>query len=512
MEQSSRTSKAILGIVTGILQYFFTIILQFALAPLILKHGGSDVLGAYSFLMQMVSWAALTDLGFGVSVGRYLAQAIGVDDCHHQFSKVFTTGRTFYIISNLVFAVIILIFNANLEKFLITSSKITDQAHYSLILLAIWIVIRTPLSLYNDALIATQNLSRVNIITTIGAIVRLSLSLIFVLFGTDLIGLMLANIISELITYLLCFFYYHKLYSNDRFDWGIPDKNLFKQMLAFGFSYMIVMLSGRLSNNTDSIILGVLYGTTAVSIFYTSQMPGTILYQMIWKIVDNSAPAINELHAKNRKLELVSVYIRLLRYSLIFVLPLAIGLIIFNKAAITLWVGQVQYAGNIFTISLAIFSITQVVIHLNCIFLIAYGKINTMSSFFLISGITKVIISYLLARSIGIKGIMIASMLIDIIAFIYFNYYVWNILNISIRSIIINTFLPSLKTCFFPFAIIPFLTISRTITNWVPFIFSVSLFTFSWLIGAFIVGLSHNDRNLISIFLKSKIKIYKIVN
>jgi len=505
MKQSNRTSKAFQGIVTGILQYVFTIILQFALAPLILKHGGSDVLGAYSFLMQMVSWAALTDLGFGVAVGRYLAQAIGVDDDHQQFSKVFTTGRTFYIISNLVFAIIILVFNFTLEKFLITSSKIAAQAHYSLILLALWIVIRTPLSLYNDALIATQNLSRVNIITTIGAIVRLSLSLIFVLFGADLIGLMLANIISELITYVLCFFYYHKLYPNDRFSWGIPDKNLFKQMLGFGFSYMIVMLSGRLSTNTDSIILGVLYGTSAVSIFYTSQMPGTMLYQMIWKIVDNSAPAINELHAKNLKLQLVNVYIRLLRYSLIFVLPLAFGLIVFNKAAITLWVGQVQYAGNVFTISLAIFSITQVVIHLNCIFLIAYGKINTMSSFFLISSVTKVVISYLLARSIGIKGIMIASMIVDIIALIYFNYYVWKILNISVRSIIINTVLPSLKTAIFPFVIIPVLLFSPPITSWLPFVFSVSFFGFSWLIGAIVVGLSRNERELIIIFIKSKI-------
>jgi O-antigen/teichoic acid export membrane protein len=508
MFNSSRSQKALLGILTGILQYIFTIVLQFILSPLILKFAGSDVLGAYSFLMQMVSWAALSDLGFGVAVGRYLAQSLSVDDQHGKFTKVFTTGRSFYVFSNILFSVVILIFNLNLEKVLITNNSILQECHYSLILLSIWVVIRTPLSLYNDSLIATQNLSSVNIITTIGVIVRLLLSLIFVIMRADLIGLMIANIFSEFITSFLCYLVYRKKFPKDNFSWGIPDKKLFKDMLKFGFSYMIVMLSTRLSSNTDSIIIGTLLGTTAVSIFYTSQMPGMLLSQVIWKIVDNSAPAINELHSKLLFPQLVSVYLRIFKYSLLFALPLGFGILFFNKIAISLWVGEAQYAGEIFTSSLAIFIITQVVIHLNCVFLIAMGKVNVMSSSFFFTGILKIFFSIFLARSYGIAGVMIASAFVDILECLFLNYFVFKFLELSIKSIFINAVYPALKSCSF-LVLIPFILFFIPLINgWSSFILSASIFLIFWLFGAILFGVSNEEKYKINIFINLKLKSY----
>jgi O-antigen/teichoic acid export membrane protein len=481
-------------------------VLQFILSPLILKFAGSDVLGAYSFLMQMVSWAALSDLGFGVAVGRYLAQSISVDDQHHQFSKIFTTGRTFYIFSNILFALVILIFNLNLEKVLIANSSILQDCHYSLTLLSIWVVIRTPFSLYNDSLIATQNLSTVNIITTIGVIVRLVLSLIFVIIRSDLIGLMFANIFSELVTNFLCLYVYRKKFPSDRFGWGVPDKELFIHMLKFGFSYMIVMLSSRLSTNTDNIIIGTLLGTTAVSIFYTSQMPGIMLSQVIWKIVDNSAPAINELYSKLLLSQLVSVYFKILKYSLLFALPLGIGILIFNKTAITLWVGEVQYAGEIFTTALSIFIITQVIIHLNCAFLIAFGKVKIMSYSFLFTGILKVTLSFLSARSFGISGLMISSAFVDIIECLFLSYIVFNYLELSIKSIFNFAVFPAIKSCSFLIMIPLFSLFITSINDWVPFILSALMFLILWFTGAIIFGISNNERDSIKIFVKLKLK------
>jgi O-antigen/teichoic acid export membrane protein len=508
MINSTRSQKALLGIFTGILQYVFTIVLQFILSPLILKYAGSDVLGAYSFLMQMVSWAALSDLGFGTSVGRFLAQSLTLDGKREEFIKVFTTGRTYYIFSNILFSLVILIFNFNLEKILITSSSILQECHYSLILLSIWIVIRTPLSLYNDSLIATQNLFSVNIITTIGAIVRLVLSLVFVIMRADLVGLMFANIFSEFITSLLCYIVYRKKFSFDKFGWGLPDKDLFRSMLGFGFSYMLVMLSSRLSSNTDSIIIGTLFGTTAVAIFYTSQMPGTMLSQVIWKIVDNSAPAINELYSKSLFPQLISVYFRILKYSLLFAFPLGIGIVCYNRIAISLWVGESQYAGDIFTLALALFIITQVIIHLNCVFLIALGKVKVMSYSFIFTGILKVTCSYFLARSIGISGIMVSSAIVDMIECIFLIKVILKHLEISYNQIFIDALYPSLKACIF-LVLTPITSFFLpSINDWSEFILSASFFLVLWLLGAIIFGLINAERANLYIFLKDKLYTY----
>jgi len=91
---TTRTSRAIAGTVTSFLQYALLMVLQFLLAPVVLRVAGQEVLGAYSFLMQMIAWGALTDMGFGVAASRSLAQAHGLSD-RHLFCEIFTTARTF---------------------------------------------------------------------------------------------------------------------------------------------------------------------------------------------------------------------------------------------------------------------------------------------------------------------------------------------------------------------------------------------------------------------------------
>ena len=472
---------------------------------MVLRIAGQEVLGAYSFLMQMVSWAALTDLGFGVAIGRYLAQAIGIDDHRQRFRTIFITGRTFYLASNLAFAAIILIMSWKVNSLMSMSYSVESDARLSLILLAVWVAIRTPFSLYNDALSATQNLAAVNIIIAIGAVLRLLLSLGLVILGASLIGLMLANIIAEAVTLIAGYAWYIKLYPNDQFGWGIPDRSLFREMLGFGLTFMIIIVASRLSASTDSIIVGYLYGASAVSIYYTSQVPGTMLYQLIWKLTDNSAPALNELHARRAISQLTNAYLRLLRYSLLLVIPLAIGLLGFNRYAITLWVGQAQYAGNVLTIALSLFAVTQVIIHLNGIVLLAYGDIRVMSVFFLCAGIVKVIMAFWLGRIIGLQGVMVSNAIVDIPAFVYLNYRVWRLLGLSVREVHRNAILQALKSSVLPLLVLILVLLKSPSVTWPLFLLWGSIFALIWALGTASVGLLSAERDQIHSYIMRKL-------
>lgn len=485
---STRTSRAVAGTITSLLQYAFIILLQILLAPVVLRIAGQEVLGAYSFLMQLVSWAALTDLGFGVGIARNLAQAIAIDDHRQRFRTIFITGRTFYLASNLIFAAIILIMSWKVNSLMSMSYSVESDARLSLILLAVWVAIRTPFSLYNDALGATQNLAAVNIIVAMGAAVRLILSLSMVMLGASLIGLMLANIIAEAATFIAGYMWYRKLYPEEQFGWGIPNRSLFREMLGFGITYMVMIVAGRLSANTDSIVVGYLYGAAAVSVYYTSQVPGTMLYQLIWKLTDNSAPALNELYARYSISQLNNAYLRLLRYSLLLVMPLAIGLLGFNRYAITLWVGQTQYAGEILTVALVLFSVTQVIIHLNAIVLVVYGDIRVMSTFFVCAGIAKVIMAFWLGRIIGLQGVMIANALVDIPGFIYFSYRVCRLLGLTTHQVGCQAVTPALKACIPPLGVLVVLLMKPPVFTWPLFLLWVFIFTLMWAAGTWGVG------------------------
>lgn len=483
-------------------------ILQFLLVPIVLKLSGQEVLGVYSFLLQIIGWAALSDLGFGVSTTRNLSQSHGIKDNHQEFTKVFTTGRTFFLFSNGLFSLVVFIIGFNIESFITMSSNLIIVTKISMYILALWIVIRTPISLYGEGLIASQNIAAFNIINIITSILRLFLSLLFILLKMGLIGLILAYIISELVTLSLQKKKYYKLFPNDKILWGIPDKNLFKHMFGFGLTFMIMSIASKLSSSSDSIILGNILGATAVSIYYVSQMPGTVLYQLIWKITDNSAPALNELYFQENKIQFNVAYLKIFRYSLLLTAPLGIGLITFNKKFIIIWAGIDHYAGTIFTIALTFYAFTQVFIHLNAIVFVAMGNIKAMSIVTIILSITKVVMSYFFINKLGIKGLMIINAILDLPILFILQYMAIKKMQISILNFIINVINPVFKSNIM-LIILSFMILSFTInTSIFSLAFEIVFFILVSITSIFIFGINQAERkqltSMTSIIIYSK--------
>ena len=503
----TRASRAVAGTATSFLQYGLLMALQFALAPVVLRLAGQEVLGAYSFILQVMGWAALTDLGFGVAISRSLAQAHGMEDERKRFRDVFVTGRTFLSASNLVFGLVLLGVGWNVDNIMSMSPTAEDQARTAVFLLAAWVAIRIPVSLYGEALIATQNLAAANIIVALGNALRLLLSLLFVFLGWELIGLMAGFVLAEAAIACTQRFWYRRLYPEDKFGWGVPDRGLFREMFNFGLTYMVMVVAGRLSASTDSIIVGYLYGAAAVSVYYTSQMPGTVLYQLIWKPTDNSAPALNELHARRAFPQITVTYLRLLRYTLLLILPLSVGIAAFNRSAIMLWVGEAQYAGGLFTAALAVFSFTQVVIHLNAIVLVAYGRVRAMSLFSLCAGIVKVVLALQLGKNVGLAGVMIANASVDIAAIVFYDYSVRKLLGLSFSKVWRDAVSPVARAIVPPaFALIVFFALMPSVA-WYSLLFWVSVYTLMTAVGAWSLGLLPDERDQVTVYVKNGLNL-----
>jgi Na+-driven multidrug efflux pump len=179
----SRTIKASKGLITDLMQYFVLILLQILLAPIILKVSGQEVLGAYSIVMQVIGYGLILDLGLGVALNRYLAQTYqGSESNNYNFLEIFNIGRIFILLTNLLLAAFIIIFAFNIDNLITASNVIILDTQKSLFIFSIWIIFRTPLVLYGNALIASQNMATANIIGLISGSSRLFLSIGLVYF------------------------------------------------------------------------------------------------------------------------------------------------------------------------------------------------------------------------------------------------------------------------------------------------------------------------------------------
>lgn len=490
---SSRTSRAISGTLTSVAEVGLRLGLQAALLPLVLHVAGQETLGAYGALVQVIGCLALVDLGFGVALSRYLAQAFGYSDQKKRFEEIFTTGRTFYLVSNSVFALLAIILSAYVGSLLSLSSPVEVQARSGLWILAAWSILRTPLAVYGSALIATQNLAVANIISMVGNALRLILSLGMILLGFDLIGLMLAGVFAEAVTYSLQRRQYRKIYPSEKFGWGIPHWRLFREMLRFGIGYFLVIVGGRLIFYTDNLVVGYLYGGVAVSIYYATQIPTFLLITLIWKITDNATPAFNELYAKKEIEKLRRVYSKLMKYGLILSVGLGLGLLVLNRNLITLWVGEGQYAGNVMTMSLALFAIATVINHVNGLVLVVYGAVRLMSIVCIVSGVCNLGLSLILGKVLGLQGVMVASAVTETISVGVLCFYSLSLLKINIFSLWKKTVKPALVANLFVIPVVAFIYLYHQTVSWPMLMLWSFVFMIIWVIGTITVGLDRAE-------------------
>jgi O-antigen/teichoic acid export membrane protein len=439
---TNRTERAVKGTLVSFLQYGLQVLLQAFLAPLVLRMAGQETLGAYALLMQIIGYLAMIDMGFSVTMNRYLAHANGIDDNGRRFCEVLSTARTFLLGSNILFSALVLVVAYYLDVWVSTSPSTAVQARHGLMMLAAWGIVRTPWSIYSAGLNATQNLVAANFIGILGNVSRLILSLTLLYAGFGLFGLMLANIISEFLSVAVSTAKFRRLYPSYRPVWGLPDKHLFREMLRFGSQAFLMNIAWRLVSYTDNIVAGYLYGAAAVSVYYVTQMPSTMGALIVNRVPDNVAPAINELYVQKDYIKLRSVFIRLHRATMLLVMPLFGGIIMLNRQMIELWVGIRQYAGASMTCALAIFAVLITVGHVNDTFIFASGKIRPMSIVSLLQGIANLALSLWLGKVLGLSGIMWASVIANIPATIY-------IFRIAMKQLHIN-YSEYLRVCALP--------------------------------------------------------------
>ncbi|MFZ0661640.1 MAG: MATE family efflux transporter [Acidobacteriaceae bacterium] len=403
-----RSSRAAKGFVTSIFQYSAQILVQVLLAPVVLKVAGRETLGAYAAIMQVLGFIALVDIVGSWSLERFLGQAMGLDDGGERFRTILTTARTVFFFCNAAFALLVFIFSLFIGRLFHLSPEVTYQARMALYVIAVWAIARTPLAAYLNASIATQDLAAVNLIGTALGIVRAAASLGFVLMGGGLFGLMLAGTTAEACGYFLFRVRFKKMNPSLMPGWGFRDKKLLKEMLSFSGHAAFINIGNMLVYRSGNTIAGITTGAAAASGFYTTQMPTMTAYNMMRRFSDSATPAINELWGRGEVEKVRGALLRITRLLMTLTLPLAVGVILFNRDLVTTWVGPRQYAGFLLTASLAACCVIGSIQRVAIDYSFTFGWMRLLSVTSLLQGIANFGLAFFFAKLFGLGGITLA--------------------------------------------------------------------------------------------------------
>jgi O-antigen/teichoic acid export membrane protein len=399
----TRTDRVAKGYCINVLQLLLYMALQGLLAPLILKFAGVSTLGAYGAVMQIVAYYSILDYSLSMTLSRNLAQSQEGDVA--RFRAIFTTGRTCLLFSGCASAVVAVLIAGPFVTLLRLPPAVARDATLALYLLAGWFILRTPVAAYDAALMATQNLATAHTITGIQNVARALGSLTAVLLGFGLVGMVSAAIFADLAAGSLYRRNFTGLYPDHAPAWGLPDSALLKIMLSFTVHALAIQLATMLTFASGQLMAGYLAGAVGVSIIYTNQLPAQMAYSLILRLADNASPAINELKGKGEVAALRQAFFRIHRLTLNLSIPLAFGILLFNRTLISRWVGPAQYGGALMSAALAALTVVVSIEHVNVVFAMAMGREKTVARFAAVEAALALALSCLFGRMWGVGGI-----------------------------------------------------------------------------------------------------------
>jgi O-antigen/teichoic acid export membrane protein len=181
-----------------------------------------------------------------------------------------------------------------------------------------------------------------------------------------------------------------------------------REMVSFGGYATFMNIGNRLFVSSTNLVAGITSGAIGASALYSSQMPATTAYNMLYRLTESSTPAIHEIYGKREMQRLGHTFVRLLRLMLMMTFPLGVGIVLFNKDVVTCWVGPSLYAGSLMSNSLAMYVAVSAIQGIAIVFCFAIGWVRLLALSSLLVGVSNFGLGLLLGHFLGLGGITLS--------------------------------------------------------------------------------------------------------
>lgn len=488
----SRSKSALLGSISSQAYMIISMLLSIIITPLILKFLNKEEYGLYAVLFQFIGYLLMLDFGLGAAMARYLSSSRGEDESS-QLATNRIISTSFFAFSSLGFLVIIItIFGAPyFPRFFDIEPNLVDVTSKIVLTMGLVIALQFPLHVFTSIFYAHQRQFLSHTVGFILNLVNLILPVIFLYFNFGLWAFVFTNILSFLISALVTYFLIKKYYPHLKIKFTFFDKNLLAEMYGFGFFIFLNSIAVQIVFFTDRFFIGSLVSLSAVTMFALTAKAPELCRELIFKITDNTYPAMVEIHSTRDTDKFKIIHQKLLIISTCLATIVFWLILILNKSFLKLWVGPTYFAGENILILILAAMVIHIILHVSVSCLNGAGLVKGFSISSIIEAAINLALTITLGKVYGVAGILIATLTATILTSAWYTpYLTMKHLKIRLTEYLIEGILVPMA-CISILGFILYYLSSKYITftsiNWLTFILSGAILLFllsifTWLI------------------------------
>jgi O-antigen/teichoic acid export membrane protein len=401
------------GIDMGVL-----VILNLLATPLLIKYLGLAEYGVFVFLSVFSTYGMLSFFDFGMegSLLNYVARFDATGD-RESIQNTLTLALLYYGAIGLVLGVVLALSSGLItERFADNAVKldwaVLDRATY---IVAINVVVQF-LTLPLTAVL--QGLRRF-VITKVTNSVLMTLQYVMLMLSAMVykrvdvamivvLGITICRL--AVLSYVIWF----------RTDYFRPMKfriqpGLFKTFFSYSSILLVSRVIGIIFNQMDKFLIWLYLAATYITVYDVAVRPSSLLRMLISTVNSAIIPEVARLHEKNDIPQIRMLYINLVRYAYLLVMPLLAVLYGNMESILTLWVwiGLAKYYPlALVVVSVHLMSPITAVASTMAVGLEMVKKVLWIS---IVGSLVKIVLSLALLSWKGLIGLVIATLVAEIV-------------------------------------------------------------------------------------------------
>lgn len=420
----------------GALLSYVTIILTngigLLLTPFMIGKLGDSEYGLYTLIGSLIGYISVLDLGLSNTIVRFVAKYKARNDRESEENFLATTILIYGAIAAvIVVSGAVLYFNLDTIFEKLTPAELV-KARIMFVILIFNLAITLPGGAFSAVCSAYEQFVFPRSVNIVQYVVRSAMVVGLLFLGGDSISIVMLDTVLNL-TVIGINAYYVLRRLKVRFKLHHFETALIKEIFSYSIWIFIFAMVGQFQWRAGQIILGILSGTTAVAIYGVGILLGTYYGAFSTAISGVFLPRATTMTVQEASSqELTSMMIRIGRFSLITLLLILGGFLLYGQQFVLLWVGK-TYADS-WTIALIImFSYTLPLVQS---FANSMLEARSKFSFKAVTYISLIVlgtaVGAYLVRFFGIIGLIVGSTAGWVISQVIMNFYYQRVMQLDI--------------------------------------------------------------------------------
>jgi O-antigen/teichoic acid export membrane protein len=480
---------------------FVGMAVAFFLRPFLIDRLGDAEYGVWTLITCLTGYLGLMDLGIRSSLVKFVAQHSGEED-PGALNRAVSTG--FFVNAALgalgicavaVFVPLVgTVFGANIPP------EILGRARIALLVVGVQMALSLPLSVYCQAIAGFQRYEITNGIRIIVTLCQAVCVVIFILEGFRVLMLAVLTFVFRTSEFLIAGWVVQVKWKEVQVrlrQFSVQTARILFPYSIWAFVFhcvdqVIYLTDAAVVSYVGKIEDCTLYSNAAVLLVYLHQLvyPGNVF-----------CPAVSHLEARGDMDQLRELWLRGSRYLSLLILPGAMGLLLFGRPFLSLWLG-VDDTGRGYEVT----GYPVLVILLTHGFFVFPHYVSRSVMFGMnrhkwpavvgaVNAVLNLVLSLWWGRLYGLIGVAAGTAVpVTLSYWLFYPWYYCRVLGVSVRVYLVRSFLR-------PYAcLVPMVVVGVTLmllfypVSWSVFLAQVLVTSVAYLAGAWWIGLGGEER------------------